>query len=63
MDVVDTAPGPHNLCMMGMHRERIAAALARLPAVQREVIEMANFGGPRQSEIAVLLYSFMLLVA
>ena len=51
-DVPDSAPGPEELCVMGDHREGIVGALSRLPAVQRETIELAYFGGLTQAEIA-----------
>ncbi len=50
--VADASPGPPELLAMGIQREGIIEALSQLSVGQREVIEMAYFGGLTQSEIA-----------
>jgi RNA polymerase sigma-70 factor (ECF subfamily) len=40
---------------LGVQRERVRAALATLPAAQREIIELAYFGGHTQTQVARLL--------
>lgn len=52
LEVTDGAPPPDELALGGIRREYITEALARLPASQREVLEMAYFGGLTQSQIA-----------
>jgi len=45
-------PGPADATEAALDRRRIQVALAALPAPQRELIELAYFGGLTQSEIA-----------
>ena len=52
LEVTDGAPSPDELALGGIRREYIMEALAHLPASQREVLEMAYFGGLTQSQIA-----------
>lgn len=52
--VAGSAPGPEELCVVGDRREGIVGALSRLPAAQRETIDLAYYSGLKQSEIAEL---------
>jgi RNA polymerase sigma-70 factor (ECF subfamily) len=54
LDMADGSPGLDELALNGVRREAIVEALALLPRDQREVIELAYFGGHTQSQIAVL---------
>jgi len=51
-DAMAPAPDPQRDAESSERARDIAVALARLPAEQREVIELAYFGGLSQSEIA-----------
>lgn len=51
-EVIDNSPGPSEIVLNRMRREQISGMLAELPVSQREVIEMAYFGGMTQAEIA-----------
>ena len=51
-EVVDNSPEPSEIVLNRIRREQISGMLAALPASQREVIEMAYFGGMTQAEIA-----------
>lgn len=51
-DAMAAAPDPQRDAESSERARDIAVALARLPAEQREVIELAYFGGLSQSEIA-----------
>jgi len=48
----DPEPAVEHQAWLGVAREQIAAALARLPDPHREVIELAYFAGYTQSELA-----------
>ncbi len=50
--VQSDAPGPADATEAALDRRRVQIALAALPASQRELIELAYFGGLTQSEIA-----------
>lgn len=47
-----TSPAGVRYVLMNERRERLEEEMARLPAEQRQVLEMAFFGGMTQSEIA-----------
>ncbi len=49
---LSSAMDPHRAAEASERTRDVAAALTRLPAEQREVIELAYFGGLSQSEIA-----------
>ncbi len=51
-EVVDNSPGPNEIVLNRARREQILRMLVELPVSQREVIEMAYFGGMTQLEIA-----------
>jgi RNA polymerase sigma-70 factor (ECF subfamily) len=51
-EVVDNSPEPSEIVLNRIRREQISRMLADLPVSQREVIEMAYFGGMTQAEIA-----------
>ncbi len=51
-EVVDNSPGPNEIVINRLRREQISGMLVALPVSQREVIEMAYFGGMTQLEIA-----------
>lgn len=51
-DAMAAAPDPQREAESSERARDIAVALSRLPAEQREVIELAYFGGFSQSEIA-----------
>jgi RNA polymerase sigma-70 factor (ECF subfamily) len=48
----DPEPAVEHQAWLGVAREQIASALARLPDPHREVIELAYFAGYTQSELA-----------
>ena len=48
----DAEPAVDHQAWLGVAREQISAALARLPDPHREVIELAYFAGYTQSELA-----------
>ncbi len=51
-EVVDSSPETSEIVLNHLRREQISGILAELPVSQREVIEMAYFGGMTQAEIA-----------
>ncbi len=51
-EVIDNSPEPSEIVLNRMRREQISGMLAELPVSQREVIEMAYFGGMTQAEIS-----------
>jgi RNA polymerase sigma-70 factor (ECF subfamily) len=51
-EVIDNSTEPSEIVLNRMRREQISGLLAELPVPQREVIEMAYFGGMTQAEIA-----------
>ena len=53
--LVSTAPTPEEAAALAERRRVVQGALARLAAEQRQVIELAYFGGLSQSEIAAKL--------
>jgi RNA polymerase sigma-70 factor (ECF subfamily) len=50
--VATTDPGPDEAAWLRFERERVQAALARLPDTQREALELAYYGGFSQSDLA-----------
>jgi len=50
-----SAPDPQESLEISLRRERIHAALAQLPAEQKEALYLAYFGGYSQSQIAEVL--------
>lgn len=48
-------PGPQESAELSLRRQRIHAALARLPAEQKQALLLAYFGGYTQSQIAELM--------
>lgn len=52
LDIADQAPGPENRAMDSLRRGYVAEAMAALPNAEREVLELAYFGGLTQSQIA-----------
>ncbi len=51
-EVIDKSPETSEIVLNHLRREQISDILAELPVSQREVIEMAYFGGMTQEEIA-----------
>ena len=43
---------PHDMVMDSIRRRHVVEAMAALPAAEREVLELAYFGGLTQSQIA-----------
>jgi RNA polymerase sigma-70 factor, ECF subfamily len=54
-NVESSHPDPQESAELSSRRERIHAALARLPAEQKQALTLAYFGGYTQSQIAELL--------
>ena len=50
--ISSTEPGPDEAAWLRFERERVQAALARLPDAQREALELAYYGGFSQTELA-----------
>jgi RNA polymerase sigma-70 factor (ECF subfamily) len=54
-NVGSSYPDPQEFAELSLRRERIHAALAQLPAEQKQALTLAYFGGYTQSQIAELL--------
>ncbi len=54
-NVESSLPGPQESVELSLRRARIHAALARLPAEQKQALFLAYFGGYTQSQIAEIL--------
>jgi RNA polymerase sigma-70 factor, ECF subfamily len=54
-NVGSSLPGPQESVELSLRRARIHAALARLPAEQKQALFLAYFGGYTQSQIAEIL--------
>jgi RNA polymerase sigma-70 factor (ECF subfamily) len=54
-NVGSSHPDPQEFAELSLRRERIHAALAQLPAEQKQALTLAYFGGYTQSQIAKLL--------
>lgn len=52
---VDPAPDPGDQAMMNEQQKAVRQALASIPQNQRQILEMAYYGGLSQSEIALRL--------
>lgn len=54
-NVESSHPDPQESAELSLRRERIHAAIAQLPAEQKQALTLAYFGGYTQSEIAEIL--------
>ncbi len=54
-NIESSQPDPQESAELSLRRERILAALTRLPAEQKQALVLAYFGGYTQSQIAELL--------
>lgn len=54
-NVESSHPDPQESAELSLRRERIQAAIAQLPAEQKQALTLAYFGGYTQSEIAEIL--------